>query len=203
VPHGLQLLARIWKDLNVSSLEVTLARIVAGSVACFAVASPSWAATATATVNVTASVAQKCKISTTDVVFGSYDPVVTNLSTALNAPSPGTLVVTCTKNASGVTLALNMGSNSTGGTNRRLLEAGGAGMYLTYQLYQPAATTPGAACAYTTIWGDGTNGAVLTPSGTTWGNASAQTFNVCGQVPAGQDVEQGSYADVITATVNF
>ena len=186
-----------------SSLRVTLVRILAACIGCLAAASSSWAATATATVNVTASVTQKCKISTTDVVFGSYDPVVTNLSTALNAPSPGTLVVTCTKNASGVTLGLNMGVNSTGGTVRRMLETGGAGMFLTYQLYQPSATTPGAACAFTTIWGDGTNGTVLTPSGTTWGNTSAQTFNVCGQVPAGQDVEQGSYADIITATVNF
>lgn len=186
-----------------SSHRVTVVRILAACISCLAVASTSWAATATATLNVTASVAQKCKITTTDVAFGAYDPVVTNLSTALNAGSPGTLVVTCTKNASGVTLGLSMGANSTGGTNRRMLESGGAGMTLTYQLYQPSATTPGAACAYTTIWGDGTNGAVLTPTGTTWGNASAQTFNVCGQIPAGQDVEQGSYADVITATVNF
>lgn len=185
------------------SFQVTAVGTVAVVIGCIAIASPSWSATTTATVNVTASVTQKCKITTTDVVFGSYDPVVTNLSTALNAPSPGTLVVTCTKNASGVTLALNMGVNSTGGTNRSMKETAGALMLLTYQLYQPSATTPGAACAYTTIWGDGTNGAVLTPSGTTWGNASAQTFNVCGQVPAGQDVEQGSYADVITATVNF
>jgi len=187
----------------VSSLRVTLVRILSVCLGCLALASPGWAATATATVNVTASVTQKCKITTTDVVFGAYDPVATNLSTALTAPSPGTLVVTCTKNASGVTLALNTGTHSTGGTNRRMLETAGAGMFLTYQLYQPSATTPSAACAYTTIWGDGTNGTVLTPSGTTWGNASAQTFNVCGQVPAGQDVEQGSYADVITATVNF
>lgn len=187
-----------------SSLRGTLVRILAACIACLALANPTWAATATATVNVTASVTQKCKITTTDVVFGAYDPVVTNLSTALTAPSPGTLVVTCTKNAGGVTLALNTGTHSTGGTNRRMLETAGAGMFLTYQLYQPSATTPSAVCAYTTIWGDGTNGTVLTPSGTGgWGNVSAQTFNVCGQVPAGQDVEQGSYADVITATVNF
>jgi len=186
------------------SFRATAIRTVATVIGCLALASPSWAGTATATVNVTATVTQKCKISTTNVVFGAYDPVATNLSTALTAPSPGTLVVTCTKNASGVTLALNTGAHSTGGTNRRMLETAGAGMFLSYQLYQPSATTPSAACAYTTIWGDGTNGAVFTPTGTGgWGNTAAQTFNVCGQVPAGQDVEQGSYADVITATVNF
>lgn len=185
------------------SFRATAIRAVAVVIACLTLTSPSWAATATATLNVSASVTQTCKISTTNVVFGSYDPVVTNLSTALNAPSPGTLVVTCTKNAGGVTLALNTGTHSTGGTIRQMKETAGAGMFLSYQLYQPSATTPGAACAYTTIWGDGTNGTVLTPSGTTWGNTAAQTFNVCGQVPANQDVEQGSYSDIITATVNF
>jgi spore coat protein U-like protein len=191
----------------VSLRKPTAIRVVATVLGCLAAANPSWAATATATVNVTASVTQKCKITTTDVVFGSYDPVVTNLSTALNAPSPGTLVVTCTKNASGVTLALNFGNNSTGAPVRRMKETAGSLMMLGYQLYHPSATTPGAACTYpgSTIWGDGTGGSVtLTPTGTGgWGNVSAQTFNVCGQVAAGQDVEQGSYADVITATVNF
>ena len=193
-------------DLIVSSLRLTLVRILAACIGCLALASPSWAATATATLNVTASVTQKCKITTTDVVFGAYDPVVTNLSTALNAPSPGTLVVTCTKNASSVTLALNFGGHSLGAPGRRMLETGGSGMFLNYQLYQPSATTSNAACTYpgTIIWGDGTGGSsILTTSGTTWGNASPQTFNVCGQVPANQDVEQGSYSDIITATVNF
>ena len=188
------------------SLRATTVRTFAIVIGCLAVASPSWAATATATLNVTASVPQKCKITTTDVVFGSYDPVVTNLSTALNAPSPGTLVVTCTKNSSGITLALNFGNNSTGGTTRNMKETAGALMLMSYQLYQPSATTPTAACTYpgSTIWGDGTNGSLLTPSGIAgWGNVAAKTFNVCGTVPANQDVEPGSYADVITATVNF
>ncbi len=185
--------------------RATVVRIVAAIIGWLVVASPAWAGTATANINVSATVAQKCKVTATNVVFGSYDPVVTNLSTALNAPSPATLVVTCTKNASGITLALNFGSNSTGGTTRNMKETGGALMLLSYQLYQPSATTPGAACSYpaSTIWGDGTNGSLFTPSGTTWGNTAAQTFNVCGTVSAGQDVEQGSYADVIVATVNF
>ena len=187
-----------------SSLGATLVRIFAAGIGFLAIASSSWAATTTATVNVTASVTQKCKISTTDVVFGQYDPVVTNLSTALTAPSPGTLAVTCTKNASGVTLELSFCANSTGGSVRRMKETAGALMFLNYQLYQPVSGAPGAACAYTTVWGNGSGGSsVLTPSGTTWGNASAQTFNVCGQVAAGQDVEQGSYADIHTATGNI
>jgi spore coat protein U-like protein len=185
-------------------LIVTAIRIVAAIIGCVSLASPTWAAPATAILSVNASVTQKCKISTTDVVFGSYDPIVANQSTPLNAPSPGRLVVTCTKNASGVTLPLNTGSHSTGGTNRRMLDTAGAGMFLNYQLYQPSAATPGAACTYTTIWGDGTNGALLAPTGTGgWGNASTQTFNVCGQVAANQVVDKGSYVDVVTATVNF
>ncbi len=187
-----------------SSLRFTLVRVLVAYIGCLAFSSPSWAGTATANINVTASVTQTCKITTTNVVFGAYDPVVTNLSTALTAPSPGTLVVTCTRNAGGVTLALNMGGYTTGAGDRRMLETGGAGMYLTYQLYQPTSGAPSAACAYTTIWGNGTKVVRCSHRAEQhWGNASAQTFNVCGQVPANQDVEQGSYSDIITATVNF
>src|SRR5471030_1721988 len=134
--------------LSLRDTAIIAAAVVIG---CLVVASSGWAATATATINVTATVAQKCKISTTDVVFGSYDPVVTNLATALNAPGPGTLAVTCTKNASGVTLALNFGNNSTGGSVRRMKETAGALMFLNYQLYQPVSGAPSAVCAFTTI----------------------------------------------------
>lgn len=161
-----------------------------------------WAATGAANIRVTASVGQKCKITSTEVNFGSYDPVAGNLSSPLNAASPGSLVVTCTRNATGVTLALNQGANGVG-SSRRMRGAVSSSRYLNYQLYQPSAATPGAACAYTTVWGDGTFGTVLTPRGTPWGNTSTSMFNVCGQIPGAQEVEQGAYADVVTATVNF
>jgi hypothetical protein len=61
---------------KVSTLRDTAIRTVATVFGCLVVASPSWAATATAIVNVTASVTQKCKITTADVVLGKYDPVV-------------------------------------------------------------------------------------------------------------------------------
>jgi spore coat protein U-like protein len=186
----------------VSSQSFKLISIAAACIACLAVDRPSRAASAEANISLTASVAPKCKITATEVNFGTYDPVASNQSAALNAASPGSLVVTCTRNASGVTLALNMGTNGSGG-NRRMRGASGTSMYLNYQLYQPAAATPGAACAYSAIWGDGTFGMALTPSGTTWGKSAVQTFNVCGQIPGAQEVEQGAYADIVTATVNF
>ena len=180
-------------------------RLIGIAVACiasFAVAGPLWAATGATSMRVTASVGQKCKISSTEVNFGSYDPVAGTLSSPLVAASPGSLVVTCTRNATGVTLALNQGANGSG-SSRRMRGAVSSLGYLNYQLYQPSAATPGASCAYTTIWGDGTFGTVLTPRGTPWGNTATSTFNVCGQIPGAQEVEQGAYADVVTATVNF
>ena len=192
----------------VSSHSFKLIGLAAACIACLGVDRPSRAApeappaSASANLGLRASVVQKCKITATEVNFGTYDPVAANLSAALNAASPGSLAVTCTRNSSGVMLALNMGANGSGGL-RRMRGASGASTYLNYQLYQPAAAMPGAACAYAAIWGDGTFGAALTPSGTSWGKTSVQTFNVCGQIPGAQAVEQGAYADVVTATVNF
>jgi spore coat protein U-like protein len=189
------------------SLIKAAATRTAAVIAGYAIAANASWAVSSSTVNftVSANVIQKCRISATNLLFGSYDPVEANLAVALNASGPGTLVVTCTKNASAVTLALNFGNNSAGGTNRRMLDTSGAGMFLTYQLYQPPTPAPGAACTYpgATIWGDGTNGTVFTPRGSTWGNTAPQVFNVCGTIPAGQNIEPGRALDLVTATINF
>jgi spore coat protein U-like protein len=34
-------------------------------------------------------------------------------------------------------------------------------------------------------------------------NKNSRTFRVCGTVPAGQDVEVGTYSDTVVVTVNF
>jgi hypothetical protein len=74
---------------------------------------------------------------------------------------------------------------------------------LTYELYQQPTTTPATACNYTspTVWG--TSGAnVYTPTAAT--TKAARTYNVCGQVAAGQDVAvDASYTDTVVASVNF
>lgn len=147
---------------------------------------PAAAQSATATLNVSATVTNNCTISTTALAFGSYDPVAAHAST--NLDGTGTVIIACTRGAA-ATIGLNTGSNASGSTRRM---ANGT-EYLTYEVYKENART--------NVWGN--SGGALYDAGTAPSSAP-QTFTVYGRVPAGQNgAIAGSYADMITATVNF
>lgn len=159
-------------------------------------AAPVFAGSANSNLAVSANVANNCTITTTPVAFGAYDPLVANAATPLDAS--GTVSITCTK-GSATTVALDLGSNASGSTRRM---SDGAGSFLNYETYQPPNNTPGSACSYAspTVWG--TSGANLfTPAVAP--SKAARTYNVCGEVAAGQDLPSGNYNDTIVATVNF
>ena len=156
------------------------------------------AATATTNLAVSASVAQTCTITTTPLAFGVYDPVVANVSTNLNGN--GTVVVTCTKGATGVTVGMDNGTHFT--TTRRML-GGTSADFLSYELFQPPNTTPSTACTFpgTTAWTN-TGAGLLTLTAAP--SKAARTYNVCGTVPQAQDVSADpSYTDTVIATVTF
>src|ERR671922_1841911 len=121
---------------------------------------PAWAGQATKTFNATASVAAKCVMSNiANLDFGSYDPVVNNVSTDL--PGNTTFTLTCTKNASPA-ISLSFG-NALGGNlaAKRAMNNGtaSAGNYLSYDLYVPSGVgAPPGATATASLWGDGTSG---------------------------------------------
>lgn len=153
------------------------------------------AATATATLNVTATVTANCSISTTPVAFGAYQPVGGG-----NVLATGTVVVACTKGATGLTVGLSNGGNYASST-RNLAGTGTNTDKLAYSLVQPTSATPGAACpafGAGTAWIGATTLALSSPSG-----KAERTYNVCGQLAAGQDVSVDSYSDTVTATINF
>jgi spore coat protein U-like protein len=178
------------KTLKIATLLAATA-LVAGF------ATEASAASAGTNLDISATVNQTCTISTSAVAFGTYDPVGANASAPL--AGTGQLSVTCTNGSTGITLTLGNGNNFS--AQRRMASAGN---FLTYELYQPSATTPGAACAASPTQRWGTTGAeIFTPSGVVWAAATPQAFNVCGSVGAGQNVPAGSYADTVTATVNF
>ena len=143
------------------------------------------AASATASMPVSATVSDNCTITTNQVAFGSYDPIVANASANLDAA--GAVIIACTKGAV-TTLGLDTGTNPSGGT-RQLVSSGS---FLTYELYQDSSRS--------TVWGD--SGAALFNSGTAPSKA-ARTFPVYGRIVGNQDVPAGSYTDSIVATVNF
>ena len=123
----------------------------------------------------------------TGVSFGNYN-VFNPAATFAN----GTLAVTCTGGGGGGTsikISLSKGQSPT--FNRFMIQAA---QHLNYNLYVDPALTK--------IWGNGTGGtSVFGP--TKAANNVPVVATVFGQVPAGQDVPVGSYADTITATVNF
>jgi spore coat protein U-like protein len=173
------------KLLAVAAGTATL--LVAGSLA---------AASATATLGVTVTVTNNCQIATAPVAFGTYDPLVANLTTPQTAA--GSVMIACTQGTA-ETIALDFGSNPSG-TARRM--SGGGAYFVAYELFQPSSTAAGAACNYAGATAWGTTGAqAFTPPPAP--SRDARTYNVCGRIPAAQDVPAASYADMVLATVNF
>lgn len=127
-----------------------------------------------AKMHINASVPPNCTISTVDMNFGSYDPIVANATQPLTASS--NLVVTCTKNAA-VTVALDQGLNS----NRTMKNSNGDS--LSYRLL--------------------TQGGADFSSVNATGTGTAVTLPVNGVVPPAQNVPAGQFADTVIATVNF
>ncbi len=159
---------------------------------CSLTAQPASAGTATATLTVTASIASTCTINAATLAFGAYDPVVVNKT--VNLDQITTIGFTCTLGSTG-TIDIDKGANSTGTTpnfQRRLTDgATPTAHFLNYNLYQDA--------AHTTLWG-------TTTSGTAEANAGlgvAQTTNLYGRIPSGQNGTNGSYTDSATMTITF
>ncbi len=176
--------------------RINLLRIGLGSLVLFILLGNAFAGTATSNIPVSAAVNSNCTISTTqNLAFGSYDPVSANDTTPLNAT--GIVSVKCTKGATGLAIGLGDGNNVQ--TGQRYFDAGHT---FAYNIYKPDSNTPSAACtAYSTAWGNTLGTDTFSISNST--SKAARTYNVCGQIPASQDVATGSYNDTIVATVNF
>ena len=159
----------------------------------------SAACAGTGTVTAMASVDTFCTVTTTALDFGPYDPILANQSAALNNGN-ASVSVTCVKGST-PTIGLGLGAHASGST-RRMQHATKPAELLSYELYQPASTVPGTPCTFpaTVVWG--TTGVNLFSPGSA-PNKSSRTFQVCGTVPAGQDVEVGAYSDTVVVTVNF
>jgi spore coat protein U-like protein len=159
----------------------------------------AFGATANANLAVSASVINNCSISTTPLAFGPYDPVVANLTAALNAS--GTVTVACAKGSTGLTIGMDNGAHYLAATTRQMLGGTSAGL-LAYGLGMPPNSTPGTACTYPgTAWTTVAGGLLVLTSPT---SKAARTYNVCGTVAGGQDVAvDASYTDTVVATINF
>jgi len=158
-------------------------------VAAALVSSPVFAASTTGNVPVTATVGANCILTTVAMTFGVYDPLS---ATPKNAN--GLVQLVCTVGAS-PSVSLDVGLNSLAG-QRRLLS--GANL-LDYNVFTPVTNAANAACAYTTAYPTTLPGFALTAAP----SVASRNYNLCGQIPAGQSVPNGSYNDTITATITF
>lgn len=161
--------------------------LAVGLIGVLAAGTAAAAGSSTTTFQVTADVIQNCTISATTLSFLTYDPLAAAAKTGT-----GQLTVTCTKSVTTPKVGLDNGGHNANATAPATRAMANGTNYLSYDLF----TTSG----YTTIWNDTTN--VVAVSGTL-GVKSPQTLTIYGQIPAGQDVVNGSYTDTITATVNF
>lgn len=170
------------------ALNLALASILAVAGSAFGV--DSYAGTATANLDVSATITANCTISTAPLAFGAYDPIVANAAGALDGT--GTVTTTCT-NGSAATVTLGQGANAdTGSTDAiplRRMNDGGTN-YLSYFLYSDSGRT--------TVFGN----TDVTGKGET-GTGGTVNTTVYGRVTGGQNKPAGNYTDTVVATVTF
>lgn len=159
-----------------------LARIAAASIL-LSTTSAVTAATATTTFQVDATVIGACNVSATNLAFGNYDTLA-----ATDTDATSTVTVQCALLTS-YDIELGPGTGAGATTTSRKMTKGAD--TLIYSLYQDVARL--------LVWGN--TSPTDTVSGT--GTGLADDHTVYGRVPAGQNVNTGSYTDTVTVTVTF
>ena len=140
--------------------------------------SQSEAATATGTFNVSATTANICSVTATDLSFGVY------LGTA-NLDSMNTISTTCSNGAS-YTIDIGTLNNSGGIPTAGIRRLKNSTNYLQYFLYSDVGRVVG--------W----------LGGISWvGNGSVQTINLYGRITLGQPMFSGSWSDTATVTITY
>ena len=176
--------------LNQSKLK--LAIVSAMLVGTASLTFPAYAVTESSNMAVTANIGMNCTISTIDIAFGGYDPIVANATTDLDAA--GSVTTTCTVGSAGkVIIGQGLGDDddSTDGAPLRRMQGPSEGDYLEYQVYSNVGRSD--------VWtNEVATGVAYTASG------SEQIMPVYGRVEAGQTtVAKGSYSDTLVVTVNY
>jgi spore coat protein U-like protein len=142
-----------------------------------------WAATATTSLGVSATISTVCALSTTSLAFGEVA-----LAGATTGATPGTATITVTCTGGGAySVGLDSGLNNVAA--QRNLKSGAN--LLAYGLYTDV--------AHGTVW-------PVAPGVSGTGNAAAQAITVYGLIAAGLPVVSGSgtpYTDTVTVTITY
>ena len=184
---------------GVASLKARLNKMLALSTMLLFAVGLSVSAYATASVSdmaVTAEINANCIMSTTDLAFGAYDPIVANATEGLTGSA--TVSATCTSGATGV-VTMSGGLHSTfcmsSKCYRRMANAGETS-FLRYNIY----TNAGYSWGY--VWTD--NPVDTKTVGQVTGSGISQDLTVYGEVHKNQtNASAGSYTDTINVTLRF
>lgn len=157
------------------------------ALAALAVASSAaMAQTATAPLDVTATVLKSCELATSPVNFGSFQPASTG-----EVDAAGAVNVTCTKTTP-YTISMGTGANSSSFAARSMAGGGTNTDKLNYNLF----TDP----ARTSVWGDGTASTSTIPG---VGSGTSVNLPVYGRLSKSQFVTPDNYLDTVTVTVTY
>jgi spore coat protein U-like protein len=164
--------------------RTTLMLLIAAST--LAIATAAGAETAVTRLEVSATVLANCRLVVPPLTFGIYDPLGAHSTTPDDASSVVTL--TCTRNTA-ASVSFDLGVHGFSGNDRGL---GGNGQdRLHYQIYRDSARS--------LVWSTGGD-AIRTLSR---GVSQPDQLTVFGRIPPQQEVEPGTYLDVLTAMVDF
>lgn len=123
--------------------------------------------------------------------FGQFGTLPADVNRVTTVGS-GSIVLQCTPGMA-LTVGLSSGASNTSVSSGRLLFKGSE--TLRYQLYQNA--------GYSTVWGDGSNGATLM-SITFPGGGTSQTYPVYARLLSTVTMPSaGIYSDVVTVTITY
>ncbi|MFI4926820.1 MAG: spore coat U domain-containing protein [Burkholderiales bacterium] len=144
----------------------------------------------------TASMAGACSVSATSMAFGPYQPLTfAGKLASADRTADAAVSVVCTAISSGGSYTITLGPSAPGNSivPRYLAhDAGGPG--LAFNVYLDG--------AYSSVWGDGFTGAVISGSIPSGDSTSSQT--VFGKVPAAQSaLRAGSYSGSLTMTITY
>jgi len=151
------------------------------------------AGTSSTNFNVTATVLDRCLVSSSSLAFGSYDP-----TNAAAVRAQGTIAAKCTR-GDAVSVALNQGANPAPGSTpgapiRRMTD--GSSHYLPYHIYVAAPPSR-------TEWGTGAAGKNQPPAQIAAGISAPVVFTTYGALSPGTNVPAGEYTDIVIAVVTF
>jgi spore coat protein U-like protein len=137
-----------------------------------------------------------CTVSSSGLSFGGYQPLTFG-SELRSSESIGVTTVTlaCTGIATSASYSMALGPSPTGNSiSPRYLANAGGGPPMAFNVYQDP--------AYTTVWGDGSAGALIT--GTLPVGDSTRNHSAYGRVPPGQNtLARGTFSATLVITLTY